>query len=117
MRISTGCLLFLIVCAPLLQAQESEKKVSLHLQQVGFEEYVRSVEHQSGHHFYYNQSWVEGISIDLDLDSMEIESSLRQVLVGSGLYYQFIPPDRWIILPETLRQIVHRADRRKFSFQ
>jgi len=102
MRISFGWILLMILCAPLLKAQEYDVRLSLHLKQAGFEAYVRSVENQSGHHFYFNQAWVEDLSVDLDLDSIKIESSLRQVLVGTGLYYQFIAPDRWIILPDRM---------------
>ncbi len=91
-----------MVCALSMQAQEPEEMVSLLLKQAGFEEYVRAVELQTGHHFYYKTSWFEGIRVDLDLDSTTIESSLRQVLVGSGMYYQFISPDRWIILPDRM---------------
>ena len=102
MRIRTGWIVFFLGCALSMQAQEPEVKVSLNLKQAGFEEYVRAVEIQSGHHFYYKKSWFDGITVDLDLDSATIESSLRQVLVGSGMYYQFISPDRWIILPDRM---------------
>ena len=93
---------FMMVCSIALYAQEPEVKVSLHLQQAGFEEYVSAVEKQTGHHFYFDQKWVKDIAVDLDVDSMLIGSTLRKVLVGSGLYYQFISPGRWIILPERM---------------
>jgi len=66
MRISFGWILLLMLCVTGIKAQDSDVKISLHMQQAGFEDYVRSVENQSGHHFFFNQDWVKDLSVDVD---------------------------------------------------
>lgn len=85
-------------------AQELERKVNLHLEGSSFENYARSVESQTGLRFYFDSHWVEELSISLDVDSLELESSLRQVLQGTGLYFHFLPPDGLVILPDRMIQ-------------
>ena len=104
MRIRKAWITGILLYGLSLWAQESDLHVSLHLKEAGFEDYVRSVEQQTGMHFYYNPSWVETLKITMDADSIELESSLRKVLVGSGLYFQVLPPDRLVILPERMIQ-------------
>ena len=65
-----------------------------------FEAFVQSVEDQTGIRFFYKEEWTEQIAVNLTGENLEMVSTLRQVLSGTGLYYQFIPPDRLIILPQ-----------------
>jgi hypothetical protein len=83
-----------------VNAQGPGEKVSLDLQNAGFLEYVKAVEKQTGIRFYFQEQWIEGISVNLAGDSLDLESTLRQILTGTGLYHHFLPPDRLVILPE-----------------
>lgn len=83
-----------------MNAQGPGEKVSLDFQNAGFLEYVKAVEKQTGIRFYFQEQWIEGISVNLAGDSLDLESTLRQILTGTGLYHHFLPPDRLVILPE-----------------
>jgi hypothetical protein len=83
-----------------VHAQGPGERVSLDLKNAGFLDFVKSVERQTGIHFYFQEHWIEGVSVNLSGDSLELEATLGQVLSGTGLYYYFLPPDRLVILPE-----------------
>jgi hypothetical protein len=53
-----------------LWAQDLDLRVNLHLEDAGFEEYVRSVEVQTGLNFCYNQNWVEKLELTIHADSL-----------------------------------------------
>ncbi len=82
-----------------LQAQDAPR-VSCPLQQAEFEAFVHLAELQSGVTFYYRQEWIEEIVVNLPADSIELTSAVEKALLGSGLDYRYIHPDRLVILKE-----------------
>lgn len=104
MRVRSAWITGVLLYGLSLWAQDLDMRVSLHLEDAGFEDYVLSVESQTGLHFYYEKDWVEKLAVTLDADSLEVGTSLRQLLVGSGLYYELLPPGRLIILPHRMIQ-------------
>lgn len=90
----------LLGCVLAMNAQDPGKKVSLDLHDAGFRDYVEAVERQTGIHFYFQDPWIEGLSVNLSGDSLDLETTLRQILTGTGLYHSFLPPDRLVLLPE-----------------
>lgn len=83
-----------------MNAQGPGEKISLELQNAGFPDYVDAVEKQTGVRFYYQEAWMKDIVVNLAGDSLDLETTLRQVLSGSGKYHHFLTPDRVVILPE-----------------
>lgn len=74
--------------------------ISCDFQGVGFEEFVSFVEAETGLAFYYRQEWIEGLELNLSVDSLELSLVLKKALLGTGLDFQYIHPDRVIILEE-----------------
>jgi len=98
MKINTYLAICLIGCSLALQAQENTPVLSLELTRAGFEEFATIVEDQTGIQFFYKNEWVENIVVNLSADGMEVESMVEKVLMGSGLFHQYIHPDRIVIL-------------------
>jgi len=75
-------------------------RVSCNLQKAEFEDFVRLAEKQSGVTFYYKQEWTEKIEVNLPPDTIELTLAVNKVLLGSGLDFRYILPDRLVILKE-----------------
>lgn len=94
---------FLLVCLLgfflMAKAQERHFTLSLELEQAEFSEFARYFEDQTGIHLYYRPSWVEGIKVDLSVDSADAIGVIRKLLNPSGLQFRYDYPDRLVILP------------------
>lgn len=75
-------------------------RISCDFQGLGFEDFVAYVEAETAVSFYYKTEWIEGIEIDLSVENMELEEAMEKALLGTGLDFKFLPPDRMVILKE-----------------
>jgi len=100
MRISIYLAICLIGSSLALKAQENTQVISMELNRTGFAEFAKAVEDQTGIQFFYKEEWVKDVVVNLSAENMEIVSMINQVLLGSGLYFHYIHPDRMVILPE-----------------
>ena len=75
-------------------------RISCNFQKLGFEDFVAYLEAETAVSFYYKTVWIEGLEIDLSVDNMELDEAMRKALLGTGLDFKFIPPDRMVILKE-----------------
>jgi len=100
MKIRNVLLLAFIILPVILNAQERGELVNIQIAGEGFEHFVEQVESQTGLHIYYNQSWFEGSTFRYRADSVDVDDAIYEVLKGTGLYYNRVAPDRYIILPE-----------------
>ncbi|MCK4989507.1 MAG: carboxypeptidase-like regulatory domain-containing protein, partial [Bacteroidales bacterium] len=66
----------------------------------GFDRFVEQLEDQTGLVIYYKAEWFEGRSFSYQADSVDIDDAIYEVLKGTGLLYNRVGPDRYIILPE-----------------
>jgi len=89
--------LFLIVH---LRAQDGGELVNISIAGEGFDRFVEQVEAQTDLVIYYKAEWFEGRSFSYQADSVDIDDAIYEVLKGTGLLYNRVGPDRYIILPE-----------------
>lgn len=94
--------LFLVLfCYPaVLSAQVDAELVNIAVAGQGFERFVEQVEEQTGAHIYYNQNWFEGRTFRYRADSVSVDEAIFEVLKGTGLLFNRVAEDRYIILPE-----------------
>jgi len=89
--------LFLIVQ---LRAQDGGELVNVRIAGEGFDRFVEQVEAQTDLVIYYKAEWFEGRSFTYQADSVDIDDAIYDVLKGTGLLYNRVGHDRYIILPE-----------------
>jgi len=100
-------LLFLAVLLALLQGIHGQDKAPVfdgQFEGAGFTEFAEAVEGQTGVRFFYKESWVKDIRIDLSASGRPLLPVLDSILQGSGLKY-FL--DEWghLFLNDTLTLI------------
>ncbi|MGW8314168.1 MAG: TonB-dependent receptor, partial [Bacteroidales bacterium] len=83
-----------------VSAQEPAPRVSFRLDHASFRVLAETLHRETGVTVYYKEAWVEGMEVTMAADSMDIGRVMDQVLVHAGLHFQFMPPDRIIVLPE-----------------
>lgn len=84
-----------------LRAQDGGELVNVHIAGEGFDRFVEQVEAQTDLFIYYKAEWFDGRSFTYQADSVDIDDAIYDVLKGTGLLYNRVGPDRYIILPET----------------
>lgn len=89
-----------IILSAALLAQEGGERVSIQLASEGFDRFVDQVEAQTNLQIYYNIEWFEGRSFSYQADSVDVDDAIYEVLKGSGLFYNRVGANRYIILPE-----------------
>jgi hypothetical protein len=82
-----------------INAQE-QKVISCHFRDAGFEEFCMKISQMSGLKIYYDKEWTDEIRVNLDSDSLDVFSAVRQALKGSGLELSVWNNDL-VILPGT----------------
>lgn len=83
-----------------VSAQEPTPRISLRLDHASFTELAEILKKETGTKVYYKEEWVEEMDVSIHADSMAIDRVMTRVLLPSGLHFQFLPPDRIILLPE-----------------
>lgn len=81
---------------------DREPVIALEMKDAGFGEFAAALERKTGVRLYYRSQWVEGLRVDLPGDSMKITEITGRALRGSGLFVQFLPPDRMVVLKEKI---------------
>ncbi len=83
-----------------LGGQEVTDFVNIRITGEGFDNFVEQVEAQTDLVIYYNSAWFEGRSFSYSADSVDVDDAIYEVLKGTGLHFNRVGPDRYIILPE-----------------
>jgi len=83
-----------------LVAQQGGERVNVRISGEGFEQFVGQVEAQANLKIYYNKAWFEGRSFSYQADSAFVDDAIYEVLKGTGLHFNRVGADRYIILPE-----------------
>jgi len=83
-----------------LKAQVEQDLVNIRIAGEGFEQFVDQVEKQTGFYIYYNPDWFEGRTFRYRADSVSVDDAIYEILKGTGLYFNRVGDDRYIILPE-----------------
>ena len=89
-----------LLLSVVLLAQEGEERVSIRISGEGFDRFVEQVEAQTDLVIYYNSEWFAGRSFSYVADSVGVDDAIYEVLKGTGLHFNRIGSDRYIILPE-----------------
>ena len=100
MKIRSYLLILCLFLSALLRAQDGGELVNIRITGEGFDRFVEQVEAQTDLLIYYNSTWVEGRSFSYQADSVSVDDAIYEVLKGTGLHYNRVGPDRYIILPE-----------------
>jgi hypothetical protein len=100
MKIRRLLLIPFLLFSAVLMAQEGGERVNIRIAGEGFDRFVEQVESQTGLMIYYNEDWFEGKTFSYEADSVWVDDAIFQVLKGTGLYFNRIGPDRYVILPE-----------------
>jgi len=72
--------------------------VSCHLQRVPFTEFCDYIHRESGVRTYFLDSWVQGIVVTLDADSISVKSAVEMALEGTGFVVS-VWNDNLVVLP------------------
>jgi CarboxypepD_reg-like domain/TonB-dependent Receptor Plug Domain len=91
-------LYFLLLSVPAM-AQEG-RRVNIRISEGSFENFVEQIEAQSDLVIYYNRAWTEGKKFTCRADSVDVDEVFSVVLKGSGLLFERLDPNRYIILPD-----------------
>jgi len=67
-----------------VNAQE-KNVISCHFRDTRFEEFCIKVSQLSGLRIYYDKEWISEIRVNLDADSIDVLSAIKQAIKGSGL--------------------------------
>jgi hypothetical protein len=70
-----------------LQAQDPDILFNGDFSDVQFEEFVESLESQTGISFYYLESWIRGIRVTASGEDLSLRRTLDRVLLPAGLNY------------------------------
>ena len=81
-------------------AQEKGERVNIRISDEDFDNFVQQIESQSGLHIYYNKEWFSGREFSYSGDSVDVDEAIYDILKGTGLYFNWLDPERLIILPE-----------------
>jgi hypothetical protein len=100
MKIRKLLLVPLLLFSLSLIAQQGGERVNIRIAGEGFDNFVEQVEAQTDLVIYYNKDWFEGRSFRFSADSVLVDDALYEVLKGSGLFFNRVGPERYIILPQ-----------------
>jgi len=100
MKIRSFLLIPVLLLSVHLGAQDGGELVNIRIAGEEFDRFVEQVEAQTRLHIFYNISWFEGRSFSYQADSVDVDDAIYEVLKGTGLHYNRIGSDRYIILPE-----------------
>ena len=78
-------LYLLVVCGSPLGAQT--EKLTIHLQNVLFKEFIDHIEKQLSYKLYYANDWVDSLYITVDSDNEDIGQILDKALANSGISF------------------------------
>jgi hypothetical protein len=70
-----------------LAGQEEDLRFSGDFQDVPFEDFVSSVEEQTGVTFFYLEPWIRGIRVTVSGEEISLRRTLEQTLLPAGLYH------------------------------
>ncbi|MBN2818935.1 MAG: carboxypeptidase-like regulatory domain-containing protein, partial [Bacteroidales bacterium] len=87
----------LFIVSGLNSFSQENTRVTGNFHDISFIEFVEFIENETVYKFYYEEKWVEGISINLSLDNQEVNSFLQRILNNNNLSY-FIDADYQIII-------------------
>jgi hypothetical protein len=76
--------------------------VSCHFNELPFTEFCDYIYHQSGVRIYYRESWVQGLKVTLDADTISVISATEMALNGTGLKVSVWNDDLVVMPGETL---------------
>jgi hypothetical protein len=77
----------LILVSASLAGQEEDLRFSGDFQDVPFEDFVSSVEEQTGVTFFYLEPWIRGIRVTVSGEEISLRRTLEQTLLPAGLYH------------------------------
>jgi len=100
MKIRSYLLIPMLFLSVLIRAQDGGELVNVRIVGEGFDRFIEQLEDQTGLVIYYKAEWFEGRSFSYQADSVDIDDAIYEVLKGTGLLYNRVGPDRYIILPE-----------------
>lgn len=78
--------------------------VSCHYREIPFTEFCNYLYRESGVRIYYQESWVRGLRVTIDADSISVRSALERVLQGTNLEVSAWNRDLLIMPGESLLQ-------------
>ena len=97
----TGCFLILLINTMILSGQQQKEiKVSCSFIDVPFEVFVNELEQKNNLQFFYLESWIDGLKVNVKADTVTISSLMALVLKSTGLGFVFGSPDRIYLLPD-----------------
>lgn len=73
-----------VLCSPLVAQTE---KLTFHIQNVLFKEFVDTIEKELNYNIYYADDWIDSLYIDVASDNEDIEQILDKALANSGITY------------------------------
>ena len=76
--------------------------VSCHFNELPFTEFCDYIYHKSGVRIYYRESWVQGLKVTLDADTISVISATEMALNGTGLKVSVWNDDLVVMPGETL---------------
>jgi hypothetical protein len=97
----TGCFTVLLFVSLILSGQQQQEvRVSCVFDDVTFEEFVHELEEKNNLRFFYLESWVAGLKINIQADSLPITKLMTRALISSRLGFVFKAPDKIYLLPD-----------------
>lgn len=85
----------------LLQAQaQDEIRISGTFKNISFTEFAERLEGEYAVQFYYKESWVESLRVNVEFQSLSIPEVMEKVLQGKKPGFAFEPPGSVYLLPE-----------------
>ena len=67
--------------------QNSEKLISGNFENIGIEQFVRTLESKSGYHFYYNPSHFDSLTISFKINEKPLDAILDQAFNNTDFHY------------------------------
>ena len=101
MKIRSCLLLSFLLFTLNLWSQDGGELVNIRITKEKFDRFVEQIEAQTDLAIYYNSAWFEGRSFSYQADSVDVDDAIYEVLKGTGLHFNRVAPDRYIILPES----------------
>ena len=101
MKIRKSLIAALIVLPLTLWAQDRGELVNIRMAGQSFEHFVDQVETQTGCFIYYRPEWFQDRTFRYQADSVSVDEAIYEVLKGTGLYFNRVGSERYIILPES----------------
>jgi hypothetical protein len=87
---------FFLFFSVLFTAAQTEKLLSIRAEKLPMKQFITQVEGMSGYKFYYLESWVDSLVVNLDLDNKPINEILSAGLRGTSLHY-FVDGEKIIL--------------------